>query len=53
MKSPTPTQEFFYYSHKICYAVGTGISTNQRWFNEYGILCYNVFGISWQDNCFI
>ena len=46
MKSPTRPQndqEYFYYSHKICDAVGTGISTNQRWFNEYGILCYNVY----------
>lgn len=44
MKSPTRpqnNQEFFYY----CDAVGTGICTSQRWFNEYEILCYNEYGI--------
>lgn len=50
MKSPTRPQndqEYFYYSHKICDAVGTGISTNQRWFNELEFCAIiNVFGIS-------
>lgn len=44
MKSPTRPlndQEYFYYNHKKWDAVGTGISTNQRWLNEYEILCYN------------
>lgn len=44
MKSPTRLQndqEYFYYSHKKWDAVGTGISTNQRSFNEHEILCDN------------
>lgn len=44
MKSTTRLQNdqgYFYYSHKKWDAVGTGIFTDQRSFNEHEILCDN------------